>query len=679
MPEAVILFIKYYFLLALTLFLCYLVGYFVFKLIRSKHILIKGFYSSLFVRLLCGLTAMIAVYSIVRSAGQTINMGLVLIISFLVIEFIFLKKNKNLPLELSILPENETETNRGNITGKLLPLFIVSFILYSWFASIVLTGSDWVFSIPNKDNIFYSNISLMLTQTGIENTCGINNLINDAYSGINPYHYFELWLNAGLSVVYCSPNLLSLYLLTYPMLNIIAVLGLFALLEKISTVSLFQQMAVPLFLFLGGLYFYLEKPSSVYVLNYIEAPLEYFGEKFSAYYPFLFLSVLLFINGYITIALASLLILPILSISVGMGTLGGILLFSLTAVLTRQINKYEFIRICFYVFCLGGFIIFMYTYFGNTKLRYHEYGNVMETTDLTGWSFRSVKIFIAELLYRMKDIFYRSLLLYLPFILLSTILLFSKGVKSHYKNLSWLMLCCYFASLFGSATFYKMQNGWQLYTNVLCFVNVLFIVLALVFFFEKKSLTPLNKKIRSAILAITLIVLFSKAVYAYHIYDVQKEKNNSLSAEYLEKIRRITFKEEEKAIGVMLFEETEYKTLAIKGYPDHSFYLPFLSQYMGCIDISILGDTLVRELRDNIPMIEKKSIEISAFNQFVKSQQEKNNFVSIQQSQIDFIDQYNIKFIIASKNVLINQLIIERVDTLFSDPRSGQRFLLLGN
>ena len=51
--------------------------------------------------------------------------------------------------------------------------------------------------------------------------------------------------------------------------------------------------------------------------------------------------------------------------------------------------------------------------------------------------------------------------------------------------------------------------------------------------------------------------------------------------------------------------------------------------------------------------------------------------MSLDQSQLDFIDKYHIQYVIADQGVELSSLLQKRVRKEIADPVSGERFILL--
>lgn len=64
---------------------------------------------------------------------------------------------------------------------------------------------------------------------------------------------------------------------------------------------------------------------------------------------------------------------------------------------------------------------------------------------------------------------------------------------------------------------------------------------------------------------------------------------------------------------------------------------------------------------------------------FTKKQKDDNTFVSYEKSQIDFINTYNIKYIFATKEAPVGDLILTKTSKKFVDSLSGERFYIISD
>jgi hypothetical protein len=75
---------------------------------------------------------------------------------------------------------------------------------------------------------------------------------------------------------------------------------------------------------------------------------------------------------------------------------------------------------------------------------------------------------------------------------------------------------------------------------------------------------------------------------------------------------------------------------------------------------------------------QEKAIEKRQFfNRYIDKQKAGNKFVSEQQSRINYIKENNLQFVIADKGAEIDSLLQSITDTIITDKKSGERFVIL--
>jgi hypothetical protein len=65
------------------------------------------------------------------------------------------------------------------------------------------------------------------------------------------------------------------------------------------------------------------------------------------------------------------------------------------------------------------------------------------------------------------------------------------------------------------------------------------------------------------------------------------------------------------------------------------------------------------------------------FYVFVENQKAQKRFSSIEQSQVDFIREYKINYLIVTKDVVLPETLQTLIDKVITDKLTGERFILL--
>jgi len=621
-----------------------------------------SFYLPVFLSLLCGIIFWVLVYSFYCTGFKTVHIFFPVLFVFLFIE----AKQQG----ISFSEHRRLVMNKYLSIKRIAGLLILLLLIFTWFVSILVKPGVFPYWIQDNDMAYYACISRFLSQTGQENTFGINNLLSgEIYHGVTPYHYFELWLNSLFTNTSRSLHLLSLFLFTYPLLNFINVLGLFAVLEMQTRVTVVKQMITTLLLFMGGMYFYSSFDFNRYSANYCESSMEYYGEKLSIYYPFLILTFIFFLHNQFSMGLVSLLALPLISMTTAPSVITGIFVFLSLAIIFKWVNSIIIYRIALYTILLGGFLFFFYQS-GNLNMNFRIHEPILFYTNWgeTGWF--ATKFFFAELWHRIKYSPFLTLFLYAPFVLVIAVRIAeNKRNPSHPLLLPLILIICIcVAGLTISGTIYKMNSSHQFYSNILTFVNTAINIGLLLILFPKKT-TALSKISAGLVVAL----LLSKAIYAQINYIKNRTANNLYSENYLNQIKNIELDKPMNPVGVVLKPKEDYTTFVSKtmgGMPDG--YLQFMPQFSTTVDLSLFEaiDSTSSDKNDI------SVLQYLPFFQFVQTQKKNHTFVSVSQSQIDFIMQYRIQYAILNKNCIVSTLLRKKIKTRINDPLSGQQFVL---
>ena len=179
----------------------------------------------LFYKLFIGVLSIVSFYSLTKTSGKTINIGLILI----GITYVILTKQK---IDLNSYKQKCKLTK--NELLPLLSLFTLSLLIFIWkYYCLFNNGQDYPIVI-NSDSIFHSNIAVFLDKTGIESS-------NTNYfyppDGTHPYHYFEGWTISLFASLFKLNHWITEELLVYPLFALITISGMWALIEKFTSLN----------------------------------------------------------------------------------------------------------------------------------------------------------------------------------------------------------------------------------------------------------------------------------------------------------------------------------------------------------------------------------------------------------------------------------------------------------
>ncbi len=644
-------FIHYLFIAFLTSLVFYCIGYAIFKIFGVQS---EGVFTSVFLKLLIGCLSFTAICALYFTSLKTIFSGLIICLGYFAFGYwksLPAKRPHGVSLKKELL--------------VLLSFLLVTVIFYSYrFYSASYNGNS-ILNIPNSDFTFYARISHFIVNSGIESATPT--LLYPEQNSVDPYHYFELWLTGGISYFSGGDNLQILFLVAYTLGISLVWLGFCALaenLKKLNAISI-------LFAFFATFFLPLQSVFSETINKFLNqffilthAPSEYisFGlwnmTKIYPVYLIFIVAILAFLKKEKYIAIAALSTLPFIYTTLSLSVLSALGLYILVDYFFISKDRSFFIVtvICLALTALFIFI-FYYSYITNSE------GNPLDPFYRVGHEpiyksvLRPVKIFF--------DASIQLLILIFPFIVL--LLLEHKiswtkiRMQDIFREISRhpyipFALCLYLASLAAWSILYGIIDANQFFAtsaipmiNILCFIVVIHI-------------SKIYLKVGVALLSVYFVKITTHDIFEQRLY----------SEEYMKRLEGET-KEKGNIIGFLL-DKRDYQD----GYGGN--IVEVLGEYITLFRADCYGTNL-----SGIgPPFEKTGFDsvTHAANQddffrFVQEQQKKNKFISIEQSRIDFIDTFNIDYVVASPNVELDTLLSKRVKSTIVDGYSRQILLLL--
>jgi len=183
------------------------------KYIQGKYTPLK-----LFMAFVSGMIMLVSIYAIWKTQGRTI----LLPVPFLLpVGLFFIKRDDSLNV-----PQEEKYFSWQKYTALIFSLSVLYFL---FFLQIYLSGTENSFSHPGVDDIFYSRVIDYLNIYGIENSHGDFFFPNDI--GVNPYHYFDLWVAALISKIFGITSVNALVLCSFTIYCVLTSIGILALLN----------------------------------------------------------------------------------------------------------------------------------------------------------------------------------------------------------------------------------------------------------------------------------------------------------------------------------------------------------------------------------------------------------------------------------------------------------------
>lgn len=496
-------------------------------------------------KLLYFLTTLISFFAIYQTRGKTIFILYPLILGYLIyLRFIKIKLNISLK---SVLIQSK-------LLLYLIPIYFFQFLLHYDFSK----GALYLIS----DDIYdYAATSYQLVHYGIENRTSIlAEFYPKLFNGVQPYHYFELWLNGLVTTLFGGSYVYNLLFVTYPLLLWLYVLVLLSLIEHFK---LFKYRYVLLFtcIFVGPLYIGVYQSilndgnffdSAVFSIpGFVKQTFvySYFGQKHLPVYIFSGLFVLGILKTDYRLLFFAFTSLLIASVGVFPGVFSAVFIGFL--LLIKRNKKYVRLFVPFILFVIIYLAFFAFFGFGvskevSTKTSYFNY--FLERLNWKGEVFRIVQ----KLLFPICWFF----ILYLSYFLI--IKIFRISLSKRVVSLVYICLFSYLGGALLTLLLYGL-NSDQFITNLLPFYNVVLITVLL--YGIRSILVTFQKK--AFYLFITLLFCFSMVnsyqVFSFHFQSGLKRINNEKYSEHTQKQLLFSLKKHAPIYIAYLFSDSLVK------------------------------------------------------------------------------------------------------------------------
>jgi len=589
-----------------------------------------------------GLLLSISLYALIATKGNSIFFLPLLILLYFLISRSRLE-NFNLPKLKSVLAPTAI-FSMFFIILSLIQLFRLDFF-----------NSTFV-RLGKMDYGYYSDMAEYISISGIEHPSSWYTLFRDEYVNYSltplPYHYFELYIHA-IFLQFCPlKGILVFNFITIPFISSLAFIGFYTIAR---CVDITQPKYISILL------------SALFVFYVGMIPFKYGGWMDSVFlYPRTISFILpfqlftaLMISKRQQDAIVFLSFIPLFHILTAPTIFTVVGLYVLYLMLYKK-SYLEGVESAIIVFVSAiGILLF---YFHINK----------GSEDVLGGGL----VFFSEI----KEIFYyftrrylfRVILYFFPFTL--AILIFRKKILQVLSehNLHTYVFFISFLILFSmilSSSIDHMEA--YSFSNVIITSSISVTLFVLLIAILNKNKSVLGK--------IWISILLFSSVYYCGISLIYNKWNNrnfgkSFDLEYLTKLKPIILSIQNPIGGQILNEE--YFISSPWGNNHHisrnTSYTDFYKE--GMIQISL---STPEEL-SKIPFPEiHGSISLSPFFRYVQSQKLKNEFNSMEQSQIAFIKKYNIEYVIVQEGGKISNLLESKIARKIEDENSKQIFLLI--
>lgn len=666
--EIVPFFFLYYLYFLIIVGIIFFTGY-VFLNAIKKYFKVSTPFAYCYLATFAGTVILVTIYALLITGFKTILIGF-LLTSILLLYPLFIRKTN----DQYIYKPQPFITSPKLSLGIILNLLVISFAVFGLEAFFLFKDGSFFHVLPHHDMVVYGHVSKSLVLTGQENTFTVANFLSEESRGLSPYHYFELWLNAGISELFSISTIVSLQFITYPILYFISALGMLSLAEYVMPLNIIRKIIAVFLLVCGGLYFnfYQNIPligeSYIYVIN----PVSSIYRKLISFYPFVILFVLFFLEKRYYMALTIFISIPIVSISAFFAVYGGTILFLIIDQLyLKLLVRRTFVGVLLNTFLMMGLIATLYSLYGNKFLV------EIKTEDVILFYQKHLNTAIITWRNIIAGSLIQVIALYLPYGLLLYIVLF-KMIKGNATNKALLVVIgsVFSVALISWALLYFFIEGIQFFYNFsFIIINVILCYYILLFIKNYSMIQTYEKIIRICMIGLGVVFIFIKTT---SIWEERKVLNSTYSDEYIVAILAETSLFNSNGIGVCLYGQDHY-TDSFSKLPSYNFLGSYLSYYnkffhtvnLSSFDIPFENDGYVNEIRVN------SAIGNSIFYRFVTDQKNKGVFKSVEESQIDFIDRFNISYAILEKDAIASEMLTNRFTKVIVDSESGERFAFL--
>lgn len=644
------LYFSYIFQFIFSLSLFYILGWFIIFVLKLK---IDGLFTRLFFYELIGLCLVSLVSALYFTRGKTILLGM------LAWGIIFLLYRKSLCTKVDIKAE-KVNLSLGSIACVISAGIIIYTIFFNSIAS--------VYDIPRVfggDILFYSKLSSFIKRTGIETS--VIDYLYAAEAGLSPYHYFEIWLNAGLSAIFKNVEFLNFVLVVSPCGCFVTFIGICAIAEQLYKVNTLNIILTLFLLFFTGVYFkiyskiYLLRESAVFAGNIFCYP------KLSFIYIFLIASLISFIKKQPLLSVAFIALLPISSIATAPGVLLGLILIAIWMIIFK---RSDFKRNIFVLFAAISTLLFILLFYGifsisnmHSETLKSSFNRILQGS--YGVSFLYIKTFINICAKTAIQV----IILYSPFIFIITI--WRKTIKPVFRKLIPVSLVFFSTALLSWAFFNSMLDSVQLFSNLQ--VSIFNVIFSILFIGLLESKSVVKKQLWISL--IIVILAFNSYSLLKKMRSIDFKGKQDYDINFLHKIKREI--NNLNPIGCYIKNRGDYgnvfsknPTLAALGD-----YLYLFSSNCDTISLSVFDTPLNNDSRYR--KREEELISCSTFYRFVQREKINGRFLDMDEYKVKFLKENRIDFLITSKNTALPEIIEALIKKKITDPISGETFNII--
>jgi hypothetical protein len=613
----------------------------------------------LYVRMIVGLVAVVGIYAVLSTRGNTV-LWLLLLAFFMMLRALRAQETGLAAAEI-----------RQTAWGEWL-LVVAAGILFTAIRLPLLYNFDsGQLGVPYYDFVHYARLTYPLNELGVETN--MVDPFNHAQAVAQPYHYVEIWLNALLVRATGLLSIQTLYISTYSTLIALAFIGYCAIYRHFGhgrgwAVAL-GLVSLPLTGLFIPLFTRLKLLSNLY---YDMSNFMFVFPKLTVILLLIILAYLLYLKGRQTAAGWVIAAVPVVFISTAPALALAAALWALYRTVRERgtlLGFWQMIRPG--VVVLAGFALF---YLINSRLHHTE---ELQVTGGPGEIFASAETwrhahnFLIGLVLALGayNILYLLLLAGLLWISRQSVL----GILRRHENLLVLT-----GLIFGCAglcwvTFMPFYEGWQFFNNITLVVCPVMIVLLLA-----DVLTKASQGVRVLALLVLGGAVVANSYQLYKRIDT-KDINHQFGSAFLQQLRR-----QAPALsptGGFVLDSTDY---AEPFSYNSVVFMPGLYVHqvrnnvalVSLTELNVNADTVAARYPDRASSL-RRWIEQAPISQFYAKARRRNPRLSRADAQRQFVLRHRINFVCVSKAGKLPATLQPLVQSRAVDPITGEQFYRL--
>ncbi len=595
----------------------YFIGHILSFILRIKPY--SDFAANAFVKTVLGLLFCVFVCAVICTRGNTVLWG----IQIVGLLCWFNNRDNNCSLKI---PENKE---------LFAVAIIIAFSLVSFFYQAWHFYNPPYNNIPHADYGFYGVLGELMKEHHTESTVFVSNLFSESNTA-TPYHYLDSWFGVFIGSIFSMNTVESLYVVVYPILFAMYAISIVVIARTFTSNKIIQLISLFSLFFYPFAWFDFTAP-----LKEILIPPHFLG--YNAFFnPKTEIIALLFALAFVVFRLnqrnffVAVLLLPVASsvlapaIFLGLG-----IFFLLNMIKKTNTIQYNIVSICgmlmVSVFILGFYVL------QPKGVQAGEYSVSTIGTSLGMNMIVIIKSCIKLLLF--------FVIFHLPFILsVAIIKIKDKNVFvsqiGTIKDLIILTLLFCFCGFVFSQICQGLDNASQFYTTVALSLPLVYDLIIVALLSSNK-----NKFFKYGVaLFMILLSVYSLINIHTHPYanDIRKAHKNPYSLEYLSEIQHYS------------------------DFLGASFSASFCPHFLSQTDVINLR---ISSIKDALLTTNSNS-----FTDYVLKNKHINAIDSL---QLSFCQEHTFHFLILEKNEQLPDIFVPKVDTIYIDRNTGERFVVL--